>query len=72
MLLLLCHNFFAEFWKQIPPSEPYRVILADVRDKLYNTRERACQLLSNGASDIPEEATLTHVYQVCLQTVSCS
>ncbi|KAI9108775.1 hypothetical protein K1719_020080 [Acacia pycnantha] len=32
---------FIEFWKQIPPSEPYHVILGDVRDKLYNTRECA-------------------------------
>ncbi|KAJ8426174.1 hypothetical protein Cgig2_021028 [Carnegiea gigantea] len=42
---------------------PYRLILADARDKLYNTRERAHQLLSTGASDIPSEATLTHVDQ---------
>jgi len=55
---------FADFWQQIPLNEPYRVILADVRDKLYNTRERAHQLLSAGASDIPSEATFTHVYQV--------
>ncbi|KAM7271469.1 hypothetical protein ACFE04_030683 [Oxalis oulophora] len=48
---------FIEFWKQIPSSEPYRVILGDVRDKLYNTRERARQLLANGYSDIPEDAT---------------
>ncbi|CAI9754920.1 unnamed protein product [Fraxinus pennsylvanica] len=52
---------YIEFWKQIPPNEPYRVILADVRDKLYHTRERARQLLANGISDIPEEATFTHV-----------
>ncbi|QHN95724.1 hypothetical protein HN51_043659 [Arachis hypogaea] len=32
---------YIEFWKQIPPNEPYRVILGDVRDKLYNTRKRA-------------------------------
>nr|ABG01962.1 phosphoenolpyruvate carboxylase [Sesuvium portulacastrum] len=52
---------YIEFWKQIPPNEPYRVVLADVRDKLYNTRERARQVLANGYSDIPEEATFTHV-----------
>nr|AXQ06467.1 phosphoenolpyruvate carboxylase [Selenicereus undatus] len=52
---------YIEFWKQVPPNEPYRVILADVRDKLYNTRERARQILSNGVSDIPEEATFTHI-----------
>lgn len=59
MLILL-----TEFWKQIPPNEPYRVILGDVRDKLYNTRERSRQLLANGTSDIPEEVTLTNVEQV--------
>ncbi|KAJ8426176.1 hypothetical protein Cgig2_021030 [Carnegiea gigantea] len=54
---------YIDFWKQIPLNEPYRLILADARDKLYNTRERAHQLLSTGASDIPSEATLTHVDQ---------
>lgn len=54
----------AEFWKKVPPSEPYRVVLSDVRDKLYNTRERSRHLLSNGYSDIPEEATFTNVDQV--------
>ncbi|XP_074290055.1 phosphoenolpyruvate carboxylase 1 isoform X2 [Silene latifolia] len=51
---------YIEFWKKIPPNEPYRVILADVRDKLYNTRERARHLLTNVVSDIPEEAIFTH------------
>lgn len=55
---------YTEFWKQIPASEPYRVILGDVRDKLYNTRERSRHLLVNGISDIPEEATFTNVEQV--------
>nr|BAF80187.1 phosphoenolpyruvate carboxylase [Aloe arborescens] len=54
---------YIEFWKQIPPSEPYRVILSDVRDKLYYTRERARHLLSNGYSDIPEEAAFTNIEQ---------
>ncbi|KAF8086159.1 hypothetical protein N665_0633s0011 [Sinapis alba] len=54
---------YIEFWKTIPPTEPYRVILGDVRDKLYHTRERSRQLLSNGISDIPEEATFTDVEQ---------
>ncbi|VFQ64442.1 unnamed protein product [Cuscuta campestris] len=54
---------YIEFWKQIPPNEPYRVILADVRDKLYGTRERARQLLANGISDIPEETAFTSVEQ---------
>ncbi|KAF6176058.1 hypothetical protein GIB67_000152 [Kingdonia uniflora] len=53
----------AEFWKQVPPNEPYRVILSDVRDKLYSTRERSRHLLANGISDIPEEATYTNLEQ---------
>lgn len=52
---------YIEFWKQVPSNEPYRVILGDVRDKLYHTRERARQLLANGISDIPEELTFTNV-----------
>ncbi|CAL5212849.1 unnamed protein product [Lathyrus oleraceus] len=54
---------YIEFWKQVPPTEPYRVILGDVRDKLYNTRERARQLLANGSSEIPQESTFTNVEQ---------
>ena len=30
---------YSDFWRSIPAEEPYRVILAEVRDKLYNTRE---------------------------------
>ncbi|KAL2936018.1 Phosphoenolpyruvate carboxylase 1 [Bienertia sinuspersici] len=54
---------YIEFWKRIPLSEPYRVVLGDVRDKLYNTREHAHQLLSNGVSNVPKESTFTHVDQ---------
>ncbi|KAL0837620.1 LOW QUALITY PROTEIN: hypothetical protein Bca101_089510 [Brassica carinata] len=54
---------YIEFWKTIPPTEPYRVVLGDVRDTLYHTRERTRLLLSNGISDIPEEATFTDVEQ---------
>ncbi|KAG2245171.1 hypothetical protein Bca52824_092974 [Brassica carinata] len=54
---------YIEFWKQIPSNEPYRAILGDVRDKLYNTRERARQLLSSGVSDVPEDAVFTSVDQ---------
>ncbi|CAN0896695.1 Phosphoenolpyruvate carboxylase 2 [Linum grandiflorum] len=54
---------FIEFWKKIPPNEPYRVLLGDVRDKLYNTRERSRQLLSSNTSDIPEESTFTNLEQ---------
>ncbi|KAG5597239.1 hypothetical protein H5410_038471 [Solanum commersonii] len=54
---------YIEFWKKIPPNEPYRVLLADVRDRLYNTQERARQLLANGFSDVPEESTFTKLEQ---------
>ncbi|XP_050226804.1 phosphoenolpyruvate carboxylase 2 [Mercurialis annua] len=54
---------YIEFWKQIPPNEPYRVVLGDIRDKLYNTRERSRQLLTNGISDIPDEVIFTNVEQ---------
>ncbi|GLJ38512.1 hypothetical protein SUGI_0784760 [Cryptomeria japonica] len=54
---------YIEFWKQVPPNEPFRVILGDVRDKLYHTRERARHILANGISDIPEEATFTSIDQ---------
>ncbi|KAJ3692147.1 hypothetical protein LUZ60_012497 [Juncus effusus] len=52
---------YIEFWKTIPPNEPYRVVLGEVRDKLYNTRERARHLLSSGESDIEPELTFTNI-----------
>ncbi|KAL3677299.1 hypothetical protein R1sor_027247 [Riccia sorocarpa] len=55
---------YIEFWKQIPASEPFRVILGEVRDRLYNTRERMRQLLSSGKSDIPEEETFMSSDQI--------
>ncbi|KAL9322163.1 hypothetical protein ACSQ67_010216 [Phaseolus vulgaris] len=52
---------YIEFWKKVPTNEPYRVVLGEVRDRLYQTRERSRHLLSNGYSDIPEENTFTSV-----------
>ncbi|KAK7311446.1 hypothetical protein RJT34_09590 [Clitoria ternatea] len=57
---------YIEFWKQIPPNESYRVILGDIKDKLYNTRERARQLLANGTFEIPKETAFTNVEQAYL------
>ncbi|XP_076924983.1 phosphoenolpyruvate carboxylase 2-like [Bidens hawaiensis] len=51
---------YIEFWKQVPPNEPYRVVLGVVRDKLYNTRERSRHLLAHGFSDISLESTYTY------------
>ena len=65
MNLVFFFFFGIEFWKQVPGNEPYRVILGDVRDKLYQTRERSRHLLAHGHSDIPEDATFTNVEQVC-------
>lgn len=47
-------KYYMDFWKPIPPNEPFRVILGDIRDKLYHTRERCRQLLASGKSDISE------------------
>ncbi|KAH1222897.1 Phosphoenolpyruvate carboxylase [Glycine soja] len=64
---------YIEFWKKVPPNEPYRVVLGEVRDRLYQTRERSRHLLSNGYSDIPEEATFTNVEEVHpLLLLSCT
>ena len=40
------------------------MILGDVRDKLYNTREHSRQLLSNGISNIPEEVTKSAIDRI--------
>ncbi|XP_024377853.1 phosphoenolpyruvate carboxylase isoform X2 [Physcomitrium patens] len=55
---------YTEFWKHIPPNEPFRVLLGNMRDKLYNTRERMRQLLANGKSDINLEDTFTEKSQI--------
>nr|QFR35812.1 phosphoenolpyruvate carboxylase [Jansenella griffithiana] len=56
-------KYYIEFWKQISPREPYRIVLGDVRDRLYNTCERARQILSHGVSSIPEDKTYINVKQ---------
>jgi len=55
---------YIEFWKHIPPNEPFRVLLGDMRDKLYNTRERMRQLLATGKSDIDLKDTFTDSAQI--------
>ncbi|KAI3932374.1 hypothetical protein MKW92_010309 [Papaver armeniacum] len=45
---------YIEFWRKVPPSEPYPV---------YQTRERSRHLLSNEISEVPEEATYTNLEQ---------
>ena len=39
---------YADFWRPIPSSEPYRVILSEVRDRLYETRAVLQSQLSGG------------------------
>ena len=55
LLLLLMLLFLllrgAEFWKEVPITEPYRVVLCDVRDKLWNTRDHYQHLISTGKSE---------------------
>jgi phosphoenolpyruvate carboxylase len=55
---------YIEFWKHIPPNEPFRVLLGDMRDRMYYTRERMRQLLATGKSDINVEDTFTNALQI--------
>eukprot|EP00475_Leptophrys_vorax_P002830 TRINITY_DN11602_c0_g1_i1.p2 TRINITY_DN11602_c0_g1~~TRINITY_DN11602_c0_g1_i1.p2 ORF type:complete len:852 (-),score=93.10 TRINITY_DN11602_c0_g1_i1:159-2348(-) len=48
-------NHYIEFWKQVPSSEPYRVVLCEVRDRLWNTRDHYQQLMLHGKSDFNDE-----------------
>jgi len=49
---------YADFWRPIPSTEPYRVILSEVRDRLYETRQYLQQKLSGG-SGAPNGAVYT-------------
>ena len=46
---------YADFWRSLPMEEPYRVVLAEVRDKLYNTRE-ALQAVIMGKAEALDPA----------------
>jgi phosphoenolpyruvate carboxylase len=74
---------YSEFWSVIPPTDPFRLILSDIRDRLYRTREvlhacsadaRACV---RGALEADELAysskgevlsALTRIYASLLET----
>lgn len=30
---------YADFWNPVPITEPFRVVLSEVRDRLYHTRQ---------------------------------
>lgn len=66
VLQLKCHGYNAEFWKTVPATEPFRAILGDIRDKLYQTHERLRQLMAGGKSEIPVEETFTDKSQVLI------
>eukprot|EP00898_Chlorokybus_atmophyticus_P001914 jgi/Chlat1/2723/Chrsp182S08756 len=52
------NKHYTEFWSYIPPTEPYRVLLGEVRDKLYNTREWLHHQLTTGSSPVDP----SHIY----------
>lgn len=50
---------YSDFWRSIPLEEPYRVILAEVRDKLYNTREALQNVIAGKVDSLdPEDKTV--------------
>ncbi|GJP55612.1 hypothetical protein CLOM_g14562 [Closterium sp. NIES-68] len=57
-------NHYIEFWRGIPETEPYRVILGEVRDKLWNTRDHIQQIISKGRSDYNEDDIYTTAEQL--------
>ena len=63
---------YAEFWNIIPVTEPYRCVLAEVRDKLYHTR---CACLRhrrvNQHENDPACAHLCHLHwpQLCREVL---
>lgn len=55
---------YIEFWKPVPATEPYRVILSDVRDKLWHTREQAQNLLTLGKTQITQAEVFSSTEQL--------
>lgn len=45
---------YADFWHPPPLSEPYRVVLSDIRDRLWSTRDTLHQCLTNPALNVLE------------------
>ena len=44
---------YADFWNPIPVTEPFRVVLSDIRDRLYHTRELLHHCLVHSRSAPP-------------------
>ncbi|CAI5536883.1 unnamed protein product [Closterium sp. Naga37s-1] len=57
-------NHYIEFWKQVPGNEPYRVVLCEVRDRLWNTRDHYQQLMVSGHSTFSTEDIYTSASQL--------
>lgn len=45
---------YADFWNPIPVTEPFRVVLSDVRDRLYHTRELLHHCLVHSSMNVRE------------------
>eukprot|EP00191_Tetraselmis_sp_GSL018_P019798 CAMPEP_0177591956 /NCGR_PEP_ID=MMETSP0419_2-20121207/8289_1 /TAXON_ID=582737 /ORGANISM="Tetraselmis sp., Strain GSL018" /LENGTH=977 /DNA_ID=CAMNT_0019082763 /DNA_START=149 /DNA_END=3082 /DNA_ORIENTATION=- len=43
---------YTEFWSPIPATEPYRVLLGRIRDKLYHTREVLHHCIANPKENV--------------------
>ncbi|KAJ8906194.1 hypothetical protein NDN08_002689 [Rhodosorus marinus] len=53
---------FREYWNYVPPSEPYRVCLFNVRDRLARTLEYCeARLADNAVPKVPQELMYDHV-----------
>jgi len=64
---------YDDFWKAIPVHEPYRVILAELRDKLYNTRValQACMADPTVSIDMDDTSIIRHKEELFEPLVAC-
>jgi len=64
---------YSDFWRSIPIEEPYRVILAEVRDKLYNTREMLQEVISGNrhALDTDDDSVIVSKEQLLEPLMAC-
>ena len=64
---------YQDFWRSIPMEEPYRVILAEVRDKLYNTREALQEVISGkrDALDPEDDSVFVSKEQLMEPLMAC-
>jgi phosphoenolpyruvate carboxylase len=64
---------YDDFWKAIPSHEPYRVILAELRDKLYNTREALQRAIADPdvTIDMHDDSIIRHKEELFEPLVAC-